>query len=53
MLGSTLGAADNVNIGLDDGTYLGSLVGSLEVSNVDIPKGALLGDQIKEASCGA
>ena len=40
-------------IGLDDGTELGPLVGSLEGSNVGISKGALLGDQIEEASCRA
>ena len=28
VLGSTIGAANNVKIGLDDGTELGSLVGS-------------------------
>ena len=31
---------------------MGSLVGSLEGSNVGIPKGELLGDKIEEASCG-
>ena len=46
VLGSTLGAADNVKIGLDDGTEMGSLVGSLDGSNVGIPNGAFLGDQI-------
>ena len=34
LLVSTLGAANNIKIGLDDGTDLGSLVGSLEGSNV-------------------
>ena len=43
VLGSTLKAADNVKIGIDDGTGLGSLVGSLEGSTVGISKGALLG----------
>ena len=38
VLGSTLGAADNVKIGIDDGTEMVSLVGSLEGSNVGIPK---------------
>ena len=52
VLESTLGAAKNVKIGLDDGTELGSLVGSLEGSKVGIPKVAFLGDQIEEASCG-
>ena len=46
MIGYTLGAANNVKIGLDDGNNLGSLVGSLEGYNVGIPKGAFLGDQI-------
>ena len=32
---------------------MGSLVGSLEGSNVGIPNGALPGDKIEEASCGA
>ena len=53
VFGSTLVASDNVKNGLDDGTELGSLVVSLEVSNVGIPKGALIGDQIEEASCEA
>ena len=53
VLGSTLVAAENVKVGLDDGTELGSLTGSLEVSNVGIPKSALLGVTIKEDSCGA
>ena len=53
VLGSTLGAANNVKIGLDDRTELGYLVGSLEGSNFGIPKGAFLGDQIEEARCGA
>ena len=53
VLCSTLGAAKNVKIGIDDGTELGSLVGSLEGSNIGIPKGAFLGNQIEEASCGA
>ena len=53
VLGSTLGAANNVKIGLDDGNELGSLVGSLGGSNAVIPEGAFLGDKIEEASCGA
>ena len=53
VLVSTLGAANNVKICLDDGTELGFLVGSLEGSNAVIPEGALLGDKIEEASCGA
>ena len=53
VLGSTIGAAKNVKIGLDDETNLVSLVGSLEGSNVGIPKGEFLGDQIEENSCGA
>ena len=53
VLGSTLGAANNVKIGLYGGTKIGSLVGSLEGSNVGIPKCTLLGDQIEDASCGA
>ena len=47
VLGSTLGSANNVKIGLDDGTDLGYLVGSPEGSNVGIPKGAFLGYQIE------
>ena len=53
VFGYTLVASDNVKNGLDDRTELGSLVVSLEVSNVGIPKGALIGDQIEEASCEA
>ena len=53
VLGSTLGAANNVKIGIDDVTDMGSLVGSVEGSNVGIPKGEFLGGQIEEASCGA
>ena len=53
VLGSTLGATNNIKIGLDHGTEMFSLVGSLEGSNVGIPKGALLGDQIEEAICEA
>ena len=52
VIGSTLGAGNNVKIGLDDGTDLGYLVGSLEGYNFGIPKGAFLGYQIEEASCG-
>ena len=52
VLGSTLGAANNVKIGLDNRTELVSLVGSLEGYNVGIPKGSFLGDQIEEAICG-
>ena len=33
VLGSKLGAANHVKIGLDDGTDLGSLVGFIEGSN--------------------
>ena len=43
VLGYILVAADNVKFGLDDRAELGSLTGSLEVSNVGIPKGTLLG----------
>ena len=53
VIGSTLGDSNSVKIGLDDGTDMGSLVGSLEDYNVGIPKGAFLGDKIEEASCGA
>ena len=53
VLVSTLGAANNVKICLDDGTELGFPIGSLEGSNIGIPKGAFLGNQIEEASCGA
>ena len=53
VLGSTLGSVENFKIGIDYGTELGTLVGSLEGSNVGIPKGALLGDQIEDARCGA
>ena len=49
----TLGDAKNIRIGLGDGTELASLVGSLESSNVGMPKGAFLGYQVEEASCGA
>ena len=52
VLGSTLRAANNVKIGIDDGTELVSLVAPLEGSNVGIPKGEFLGGQIEEASCG-
>ena len=52
VFGSTLGASNNVKIGLYYGTELGSLVGYLEGFNVGIPKGAFLGGQIEEASCG-
>ena len=53
VLVSTVGDANNVKIGLDDGTDLSSLVGYLEGSNVVIPKDVFFGDQIEEASCGA
>ena len=53
VLGSTLGASNNVKIGLDDETDLGFLVGSPEGSNAGIPKGAFLGDKTEEARCGA
>ena len=53
VLDYTLGAAKNVKIGLDDETEIGLLAGYLEGSNVGITKGALLGYQIEEASCGA
>ena len=53
VLGSTLGSANNVKIGHDDGTELGSLVGYLEGYNFGIPKGTFLGDKIEEASCGS
>ena len=53
VLGYTLVSADNFKIGIYDGTDMVSLVGSLEGSNVGIPKGTLLEDQIEEASCGA
>ena len=52
VLGYTLGAADNLKIGINDITDLGSLVGSLEGYNVGIPKGALLGGKFEEDSCG-
>ena len=52
VLGSTLGAAKKFKTGLDDGTELGYLVGSLEGSNFGIPKGAFLWYQIDEAKCG-
>ena len=53
VLGSKLGTADSVKFGLDDGTDLVSLFGSLEGYNGGIQKGALLGYQIEESSCGA
>ena len=43
VLGCILVAAENVKSGLDDRSELGSLTGSLEGSNIGIPKGALLG----------
>ena len=52
FLGSTLGAANNIKIGIDDGTELGSLLVSLEGYNVLIPKYALLEDKIEEYRCG-
>ena len=42
VLGYILVAAENVKFGLDDRAELGSLTGSLEVSNVGIPNGALI-----------
>ena len=53
VLGYTIGATEIVKIGLDDGTEMVYVVRSLEGYNVGIPKGAFLGDQIEEASCGA
>ena len=47
VLGSTIVAADNVKVGLDDRTELGSLTISLYGSNVGIPKGALIGVPIE------
>ena len=52
VLGSTLVAAENVKVGLDDGTKMGSLTVSLEGSNDGIPKGLLLWVPIEESSCG-
>ena len=46
-------AADNVKFGLDDRVNLGSLTGSLEGSNVDIPKDSLLGVPIEEPIYGS
>ena len=43
MLGSTLGAADVIAIGLDEGTELGSSDGPIDGSNVAKPEGSLLG----------
>ena len=51
VFGSTFGAANDVKIGLYNGTDLVSQVGSLEGYNVGIPKCAFLGDQIEEARC--
>ena len=53
VLGSTIGSADKVKIGLDYGTELVYLVVFLEGYNFSIPKCALLGDQIEEAIYGA
>ena len=53
VLGSKLVAADNFKVGLDDGTDLVSLTGSLEGSNVGIQKGGFLGDPIEEAIYGS
>ena len=51
VLGSILEASENVKIVLDDRADLSSLTGSLEVSNVEIPKGALIGVTIEDPSC--
>ena len=53
VLGYVLVPADNVKFVLDDRAELGSLTGSLEGSNIGIPKGVLLGVPIEEPSCGA
>ena len=53
VLGYILVAADNVKFVLNYRYELVSLTGSLEGSNVDIPKGALLGIPIEEPRCGA
>ena len=52
VLGYILVAAENVKFLLDDRADLGFLTGSLEGSNVSIPKGALLGVPIEETICG-
>ena len=52
VLGSKLGAGNIVKIKINDRTNLGSLVGSLEVSNGGILIGAFFGDQVEEARCG-
>ena len=51
VIGYILVASDNFKFGLDDKAELGSLTGSLEGSNVGIPKGELLGVPIEEPIC--
>ena len=43
MLGSTLGVADRITLGLDEGTELGSPYGSFDSSNEGKPEGSWLG----------
>ena len=52
LLGSTIGAADNIKTGLYDGTEVPRICSNLEGSNGGIPKGAFLGYQIEDDSCG-
>ena len=47
VLGYILVTEENVKFGLDYRSELGYLTGSLEGSNVGIPKGALLGVPIE------
>ena len=43
LLSSTLGAADGITLGLDEGTELGSPDCSFDNSNEGKPEGSLLG----------
>ena len=50
VIGSTLGYADKANVEIGYGTELGSLNGSLEVSNDGITYGSFIGDSLLHIS---